>query len=103
MAVDKFSISLPGDLLGDIDALAKVDGRSRSAVIREAAAAYVASRESARYEQARRERIDHALAGFEEVAARWGEDELTSLGHLRELRGEVSGQRSRSGRGEGSE
>jgi len=88
MAVDKFSISLPGSLTRDIDEIASSEGSTRSAVIREAAAAYVASRRSAVYEQARRDRIDQALAGFAEVAAGWGADERTSLDYLRELRGE---------------
>lgn len=88
MAVDKFSVSLPGSLTRDIDEIASSEGLTRSAVIREAAAAYVASRKSADYEQARRERIDEALAGFEEVAAGWGDDRRTSLDYLRELRGD---------------
>lgn len=90
MAVDKFSISLPEDLASDIEQIAHADGLSRSAVIREAAATYVASRKSAARDRARRERIDSALAGFEEVASSWGEDPLNSRAHLRRLRAEDS-------------
>lgn len=90
MAVDKFSISLPEDLASDIEQIAHADGLSRSAVIREAAASYVASRKSAARDRVRRERIDSALASFEEVASSWGEDPLTSLAHLRRLRAEDS-------------
>lgn len=97
MAVDKFSVSLPGSLTRDIDEIASSEGLTRSAVIREAAAAYVASRKSAEHEQARRDRIDEALAGFEEVSAGWGADERTSLDHLRELRGELDQPPPRKG------
>ncbi len=90
MGVDKFSISLPQDLANDIEQIADADGLSRSAVIREAAATYVASRKAAARDRVRRERIDSALAGFEEVASSWGEDGLTSLEHLRRLRAEDS-------------
>ncbi|MDZ4168164.1 MAG: ribbon-helix-helix protein, CopG family [Coriobacteriia bacterium] len=90
MAVEKFSISLPDDLVIDIDELAVSEGLTRSGVIREAAATYVASRKSVQYERLRRERIDSALAGFEQVAASWGQDDQTSLDHLRVLRGECA-------------
>lgn len=88
MAVDKFSISLPEDLLTEVDQIARADGVSRSAVIREAAAAYVSTRVSAAHELERSRRIDEALAGFDEVAGAWGADERSSLDLLRELRGD---------------
>jgi predicted transcriptional regulator len=88
MPVDKFSISLPEDLLTEVDQIARADGVSRSAVIREAAAAYVNTRISAAYEAERGRRIDEALKGFDEVAAAWGADERSSLDLLRELRDE---------------
>jgi len=88
MPVDKFSISLPEELVADVDDLAKADGLTRSGVIREAAEAYVAARQSADYEQRRRERIDDALAGLDVVASQWGADDRSSLDYLREIRGD---------------
>ncbi|MFU8891606.1 MAG: CopG family ribbon-helix-helix protein [Anaerosomatales bacterium] len=88
MAVDKFSISLPADLLAEVDGIARADGLSRSAVIREATAAYVTARVSAAYEAERSRRVGEAIEGFDAVAARWGIDERSSLDLLREIRGE---------------
>lgn len=88
MPVEKFSISLPEELLVDLDLIAQRDGSTRSAVIREATSQYV-SRRSAEDESAeRRERIDSALAAFTDLAARWGEDSATGLQYLEELRHE---------------
>jgi len=88
MAVEKFSISLPKELVSDVDALADADGLTRSALIREATVAYVAERNSAEFEAKRRTRIDDALAGLEVVAAGWGDDEHSGLEYLSEIRGE---------------
>jgi len=88
MAVEKFSISLPSELVTEVDALARTDGLTRSALIREATAAYVADRKSAAYVAQRRTHIDDALTGLDLVAARWGDDEHSGLEYLAEIRGE---------------
>lgn len=88
MAVNKFSISLPETLLADVDELARVDNLTRSAVIREGMAAYVAGRTSARREQERRKLVDDALAELDVIAQDWGADERSGLDYLREIRGE---------------
>jgi predicted transcriptional regulator len=88
VAVDKFSISLPADLLAEVDDIARDEGLSRSGVIREATASYVTARASAAYEAERTRRVGEALEGFDSVAAGWGADERSSLELLRELRGE---------------
>jgi len=88
MTVEKFSISLPKELVGDVDRLADADGLTRSALIREATATYVADRNSSAYEARRRTRIDDALAGLNLVAAQWGDDEHSGLEYLSEIRGE---------------
>ena len=88
MPVEKFSISLPGDLVIEVDAIASAEGLSRSAVIRDATAAYVTRRQSAAGEMARRSQLDEALAGFDAVAQSWGPDSTDSLGYLRLVRGE---------------
>jgi predicted transcriptional regulator len=90
MPVDKLSVSLPSELVAALDELARVDGATRSAIIREATASYVAGRRSAHYESARRDRIDAALAGFDEIAQSWGEDDRSGLDYLAEARGEIS-------------
>lgn len=88
MAVDKFSISLPEELVAEVDEIARLDGLTRSAVIREAMTAYVAERRSAQYEQTRRDRVAKAIESFDAIAAEWGADERSGADYLAELRGE---------------
>lgn len=88
MPVDKFSVSLPEELVADVDEIASADGMTRSAVIREATADYVAARRSADSEAKRRERVDRAIAGFADLARRWGPDERTGVQYLADLRSE---------------
>jgi predicted transcriptional regulator len=85
--VDKFSVSLPEELAAELDDIAKAEGLTRSAVVREATADYVAARRAAEYQTRRREQIDRAIAGFQDMATRWGPDERTGLHYLGELRG----------------
>ena len=105
MAVEKFSISLPEDLAGQVDDLAAAEGLTRSALIREATASYVASRASAAHEAERRARIDEALAGFDVVASAWGADDRSGIDYLREVRrvdggpGRVRGKHGSGGSG----
>jgi len=88
MAVEKFSVSLPDDLVADVESIAEQDGLTRSAVIREATARYVAERKSVAYEAERRRRIGAAIEGFRTIADAWGSDERPSLSYLREVRGD---------------
>ena len=88
MSVEKLSVSLPDVLAGRIDELAELDGVSRSAVIQEAAAQYVASRDAAVREVRRRAGVDDALAGFDEIAASWGADDRSGIEYLADVRGE---------------
>ena len=85
MSANKFSISLPSDLAAELDALARRDGVPRSVVIQEASARYVADRKSQDRDQRRRVGIDAALAGFDEAAALWGEDQRQGVDYLAEL------------------
>lgn len=92
MTVEKFSISLPEDLVSSVDEIAEAEGLTRSAIIREATTDYVVKRRSAEYAEARRQRIDEAIRGFEELAdelARLGPDERSSLDYLHEIRGDI--------------
>jgi metal-responsive CopG/Arc/MetJ family transcriptional regulator len=86
MPVEKFSISLPEDLVAALDELAAEDGLTRSALIREATASYVTHRTSAAREEERRARIDSAIEGFRRVGEQWGPDERTAAEVLREFR-----------------
>lgn len=88
MPVDKFSISLPEELVADVDELARIDGLTRSAIIREATVGYVTKRKHARFEAERRTRIDSAIEGFQQVSDEWGADERTATELLREIRSE---------------
>ncbi|MFA5845104.1 MAG: ribbon-helix-helix protein, CopG family [Coriobacteriia bacterium] len=88
MPVDKFSVSLPEDLVAEVDGIAAMDGLTRSAVIREATAAYVTQRKSAAYAKERRRRIDSALDGFEDIARAWGPDDRSGVDYLADVRGE---------------
>ncbi|NTU71937.1 MAG: ribbon-helix-helix protein, CopG family [Coriobacteriia bacterium] len=88
MAVEKLSVSLPDVLAGRIDELAELDGVSRSAVIQEAAAQYVASRDAAAREIGRRVKVDEALAAFDAIASNWGADTHAGIEYLADVRGE---------------
>lgn len=91
MAVEKFSISLPEELVASLDEIAAEDGLTRSAVIREVTSAYVAKRASSTYEEERRKRIDGAIEGFKRIAAQWGPDERSAADIIREIREEALG------------
>ncbi len=91
MAVEKFSISLPEEVVAGIDQLADADGVTRSALIREATAEYIARRASAEYAEKRAQRLDAVIDGFEAIAADWGPDERTAADLVREIREESLG------------
>ncbi len=88
MAVEKFSISLPEELLADIDEFADQDALTRSGLIREVVTEYVSRRRSTAYEEERRARILGAIEGFKRLAEEWGPDDRTAVELLREVREE---------------
>lgn len=88
MPVDKFSISLPEELVVDVDEIAHADGLTRSAIIREATVGYVTKRKHAAFEAERRTRVDAAIEGFRQISEEWGPDERTATDLLREIRNE---------------
>ena len=92
----KLTIFLPDELLAEIDARAAREDRSRSSVIREASAHYLARTESAEAEARRRVAVDASLALFEELAAAPSLDGRPGLEILREARGALDRKRSRS-------
>lgn len=97
MAVEKFSVSLPEDLVARIEGLAAEEGVSRSEIIREATARYVASVDGAIAETRRHASVNAAVASFEAIAAEWGDDEIPGLAYLDELRGEAAEPRAPEG------
>jgi predicted transcriptional regulator len=86
MSSDKFSISLPSSLAAELETLARRDGVSRSAVVREASGRYVAERKSLEKHRLRHASVDAALAGFDEIASAWGDDPRQGMDYLAEVR-----------------
>ena len=86
MAVEKFSISLPEELVADLDEFAGQDALTRSGLIREVVSEYVSKRRSATYEEERHARITRAIEGFERLSREWGPDERTAVELIREMR-----------------
>ena len=64
----KINISLPDELLADVDALAAELERSRSGLVAEATARYVASIRDEQAEAERRGRIDRAIDDMRRLA-----------------------------------
>jgi predicted transcriptional regulator len=84
--VAKITISIPPDLLGDIDDLAAESGESRSYLMREAASQYLAARRDIAAAAARRRGVDQALEILREIRSMRVLDDRPSLEILRELR-----------------
>lgn len=73
----KVNVYIPDDLLEHVDADATALGRSRSSIVQEALAEYVASRAECQ----RRAGFERAIAIADEVAAMWAEcDRLPEVG-----------------------
>jgi predicted transcriptional regulator len=87
MPVEKLSISLPEGLARQLDELAEEDGVTRSSLVREATARYLASRASDAEAKRRRAGAERAVAGFDEVASLWGEDDRPGVEYLADVRG----------------
>lgn len=67
----KVNVYIPDDLLEHVDADARALGRSRSSVVQEALAEYVASRN----ESQRRAGVERAIAIADRISARWAESD----------------------------
>lgn len=68
----KLNISMPQELLGEIDAEATALGLTRSGLIQEASARYVATARADREAERRRLRIEAAAVRMREVGERLG-------------------------------
>jgi hypothetical protein len=69
MATYKVNISLPRDLVGEIDEAAGELGLSRSGFVAEASARYVVDVQNLSAEERRRKDIDRAIATFRRIGA----------------------------------
>ncbi|MDZ4179358.1 MAG: ribbon-helix-helix protein, CopG family [Coriobacteriia bacterium] len=74
----KINISIPDELLADVDALAAELERSRSGLVAEATARYVASAKDERAEAERRARIDHAMTEARAIGRKVGSFDSTA-------------------------
>jgi Arc/MetJ-type ribon-helix-helix transcriptional regulator len=95
MGVDKITVSLPAELVGEIDRLSAVYGMSRSAVVREATARYVSERRSADAAAQRRRAADDLLAFLGDLDDTAVLDDRPTLEILRELRGPLDEETAR--------
>jgi metal-responsive CopG/Arc/MetJ family transcriptional regulator len=66
----KVNVSIPDDLLGEVDAIAEALHRSRSGLVQEATAQYVARLKDEQAREERRRSIVEAMAGARELAKR---------------------------------
>lgn len=66
MSVYKVNVSLPPQLVADIDEVAAERGMSRSGFIAEASARYVSDLKTLSAEELRKQDIDGAMEGFKE-------------------------------------
>jgi len=92
MPVDKITVSLPAELVGEIDRLAADTGLSRSAVVREATARYVTERTAAEELARRRVAGDDLRAFLRGLDGRDVSDPRSPLEILRELRGPLDAE-----------
>jgi metal-responsive CopG/Arc/MetJ family transcriptional regulator len=68
----KVNVSLPDELLAEVDEIARELDRSRSGLVQEATARYVARVREEREEAQRRADIAEAMAGMREIAEKIG-------------------------------
>ena len=66
----KVNVSLPDALLGELDGIAEELHRSRSGLVQEATARYVAQLKEERATRERRERIDRAMTQMQKLGRR---------------------------------
>lgn len=86
MTVAKITISIPEELLGEVDAEAAATGETRSFVIREATASYIARKHADAAAEEHRRSVEKALASMQRIAELPSDEPRSSLELLRELR-----------------
>ncbi|HAL30250.1 MAG TPA: hypothetical protein DCP20_05995 [Coriobacteriia bacterium] len=79
MAVYKVNVSLPEDLVSEIDEVAGDLGMSRSGFIAEASSRYVSDIKNLSAEERRSKDIQRALAGFARIGSKLTERDIQDL------------------------
>jgi predicted transcriptional regulator len=82
----RVTISLPDDLLAQLDAIASSESLTRSDVVREAAGQYLVSRSSGAEDARRQAAVDDGIAWLRQVAQLPAADARPSLDILRDVR-----------------
>lgn len=93
MPVEKITVSLPADLVNEIDRLSETDGVSRSSIVAEAAALWVSRREEAAAAARRREAVRSLFELLDSLESVPPLDDTPPLDMLREARGPLGGGR----------
>lgn len=100
--VTRVTVTLPDDVLLELDGVADEEGVTRSEVVREAAATYLAGRGASRAARLRQEAVTDGIAWLEQLSLKHAADGESSLEVLREIRsaslGIESGERREVGR-----
>jgi predicted transcriptional regulator len=95
--VARVTVTLPEAVLDELDSVARVEGVTRSDIVREAAAVYLSQREHDLASRARREAVQDGLLWLESEAGRVPGDAPSSLELLREVRADGGGAGSVTG------
>ncbi|MDP2182835.1 MAG: CopG family transcriptional regulator [Actinomycetota bacterium] len=98
---ERVTITLPDDLVAEIDTLAEASGCSRSSVIREASASWVAGAQAEAAKTRRQHAVNDTLAFLDELAELPVHDERAVGEILREIRGPLDGAPGGDTSGEG--
>ncbi len=87
MPVEKITVSLPAELVSEIDRLSAAEGVSRSSLVREATAQYLWDREATHAARLHREAADGVLCLLDSLQKLDPLDKRPVLDILRESRG----------------
>lgn len=85
--VVRVTVTLPDELLAELDSIAAAESLTRSDVVREAAGSYVARRAEGAEDSARSRAVEDGLAWLASIAEASEPGKPSSLELLRELRG----------------
>ncbi len=89
--VTRVTVTLPDDVLWELDGVARAEGVTRSDVVREAAVTYLTTRGESQEARLRLHAVTDGIAWLTEVADRHASDGESSLAVLRDLRGDRCG------------
>ena len=75
----KINVSIPDELLAEVDEIVREFERSRSGLVQEATAQYVARRREEKADEQRRADIEGAMAGMRELSKKVGSFDSTAF------------------------